>query len=276
MLSSNCIRAAVAALSLAVPLGASAQPVPVPAPLQTAGATNFTIFLRGAPIGSEQVALNRVADGWTIVSSGRLTAPLDVVGRRVQVRYTADWHPIEFTFDGTVRGQAQTVHTVVEGTTAKSDITTAGQPQQKTDTIDANAILLLPSSFFGPYEALAVRLRTAAPGTDIPIYLEPQVAATIRVGETSAQQIQTSARLVSARRTRVTLIIGAMQLEADVWADDSGRLLRFSVPSQNLEVVREDIAAVSSRSVTISRPNDAPISIPSNGFSLAGTMSRPA
>src|SRR4051812_29454340 len=276
MLSSNCIRATVAALWLAAPLGASAQPVPIPAPLQAAGATTFTIFLRGAPIGSEQVAVNRVADGWTIVSSGRLTAPLDVVGRRVQVRYTADWHPIEFTFDGTVRGQAQTVHTVVEGTTAKSDIMTAGQPQQKTDTIDANAILLLPSSFFGPYEALAVRLRTAAPGTDIPIYLEPQVAATIRVGETSAQQIQTSARLVSARRTRVTLIIGSMQLDADVWADDSGRLLRFSVPSQNLEVVREDIAAVSSRSVTISRPNDAPINIPSNGFSLAGTMSRPA
>jgi pimeloyl-ACP methyl ester carboxylesterase len=33
---------------------------------------------------------------------------------------------------------------------------------------------------------------------------------------------------------------------------------------------------VSSRSVTVSRPNDERINIPSNGFSLAGTMSRPA
>ena len=33
---------------------------------------------------------------------------------------------------------------------------------------------------------------------------------------------------------------------------------------------------MSSRSVTISRPNDEQVSIPSNGFSLAGTLSRPA
>jgi hypothetical protein len=48
------------------------------------------------------------------------------------------------------------------------------------------------------------------------------------------------------------------------------------VPLQSIEVVREDIASVSSRSVTISRPNDQQLSIPSNGFSLAATISRPA
>jgi pimeloyl-ACP methyl ester carboxylesterase len=276
MLSSHSIRAALAALTLAVPSGVSAQPVPVPPPLAEAGATSFTIFLRGQPIGSEQIALNRSADGWTIVSSGRLAAPLDVVGRRVQVRYTADWRALELTFDGTTRGQAQTMRTVIDGTAAKSDITVAGQPQQKTDTVDPNALLLLPNTFFAPYEALAARLKTAAPGTEIPVYMVPQTAASIRVGESSAQQIQTSARMVSARRTRVTITLAAMQIDADVWTDDAGRLLRFSVPAQTLEVVREDIAAVSSRSVAISRPNDVPITIPGNGFSLAGTMSRPA
>ena len=276
MLSSHSIRAALAALALAVPSGASAQPAPVPPPLQEMGATTFTIFLRGAPIGSEQVALTRGAEGWTIVSSGRLGVPVDVVARRVQVRYTPDWRPIEFTFDGTVRGQTQIVRTVVDGTTAKSDISIAGQTQQKTDTADGDALLLLPDSFFGPYEALAARLKTAVPGTDIPVYLVPQVAATIRVGGSSAQQIQTTARMVTARRTRITMTLPGTQLDADLWTDDGGRMIRFSVPSQMLDVVREDIAAVSSRSVTISRPNDAPINIPSNGFSLAGTLSRPA
>jgi pimeloyl-ACP methyl ester carboxylesterase len=275
MLSSHSIRAVVAALALAVPCGASAQPVPAP-PLQEPNTTSFTIFLRGTPIGSEQVALNRVADGWTIVSSGRLGAPIDVVGRRLQVRYTADWRPIELTFDATVRGQAQTVRTVVENTAAKSDISIAGQPQQKTDTVDPTALLVLPNSFFGPYEAVAARLKTAAPGSDIPMYLVPQVSGSIRVGESSAQQIQTTARMVSARRTRVTLNVPGAQIDADLWTDDAGRLIRFSVPAQLLEVVREDIAAVSSRSVTVSRPNDVPINIPSNGFSLAATMSRPA
>ena len=82
MRSSHSIRAALAALAVAMPLVASAQPPPLPPPLPDAGATSFTIFLRGAPIGSEQIALSRTPTGWTIVSSGRIGAPIDVVARR--------------------------------------------------------------------------------------------------------------------------------------------------------------------------------------------------
>jgi hypothetical protein len=266
---------ALAVLSLATPLGASAQQ-PAAAPLlQEPGATNFTIFLRGAPIGTEQIALTRTASGWTIVSSGRLAAPFDVVARRVQVRYTPEWKPLEFTLDGTVRGQSTTIRTAVDGTAASSDINTAGQPAQKSDTIDPNALLLLPTSFFGPYEALAARLKTAGAGSEIPVYLVPQGPASIAVGESTPEQIQTAGRLVVARRTRITLVLPGVRLDADLWSDGAGRMIRFSVPAQSLDVVREDIAAVSSRSVTISRPNDQQINIPSNGFSLAGTLSKP-
>jgi uncharacterized protein len=270
------IRAAVFALALAAPIAASAQQPPLPPPLPDAGATNFTIFLRGAPIGSEQIAVSRTATGWTIASSGRLGAPIDVIARRLQARYTPDWRPIEFSLDGTVRGQPQTIRTTVEGTTAKSVMVVNGQTTEKSDTIDPAALLLLPSSFFGPYEALAVRLRTAAVGTEIPAYLVGQASVSIRTGESSAEQIQTASRVVSARRTRLTIVLPGAQLDADLWTDDAGHMIRFSVPAQLLEVVREDIAAVSARSVTISRPNDEPISIPGNGFLLVGTLSRPA
>ena len=276
MLWLHFIRGALTALAVAVPLVASAQQPPVPPPLPDAGATNFTIFLRGAPIGSEQIAVTRTATGWTIASSGRLGAPIDVVARRLQVRYTQEWRPIEFTLDGTVRGQPQTLRTSVEGTTAKSQMNIAGQANEKSDTIDAAALLLLPNSFFGPYEALAARLRTATPGTEIPAYLVPQATMTIRAGESVPEQIQTASRVVSARRTHVTLVLPSAQLDADLWTDDTGRMIRFSLPAQSLEVVREDIAAVSARSLSISRPNDEPITIPGNGFLLAGTLSRPA
>ena len=276
MSSHHSIRAALAAVALALPLGASAQqPVTVP-PLQEAGATNFAIFLRGAPIGTEQIAVTRTASGWTIVSSGRLAAPIDAIARRLQVRYTPDWRPLEFTLDGIIRGQTQTIHTVVDGTAAKSDIALAGQTTQKTDTIDPSALLLLPTNFFGPYEALAARLKTTAAGTEVAVYIVPQSSIAIAVGESSAEQIQTAGRLVNARRTRIALVLPAGRLDAELWTDDSWRMIRFSVPLQALEVVREDIAAVSSRSVTISRPNDAQINIPSNGFSLAATLSKPA
>src|SRR5580765_337242 len=203
MPSRHSIRAALAAAALALPLGASAQVVLPAPPLPEVVGTTFTIFLGGAPIGSEQVALNRTATGWTIVSSGRLGAPIDAVERRTQVRYTADWKPLEFTFDGVVRGVTQAIHTTVDGTTATSEITSAGQSKPKKDTIGADAVLLFPSTFFGPYEALAARLKTAAPGSEIPVYIEALTPISIAVGESAAEQIQTTARLVNARRTRI-------------------------------------------------------------------------
>ena len=276
MFWSHSIRAALATLAVALPLTAAAQQPPVPPPLPDAGATNFTIFLRGAPIGTEQIALTRTASGWTIASSGRLGAPIDVVARRLQVRYTPEWRPVEFTLDGTVRGQPQTIRTTFDGTTGKSQISIGGQATEKSDPVDATAVVLLPNSFFGPYEALAARLRTVPAGTEIPAYLIGQMSISIRAGESTPEQIQTASRVVSARRTRITLALPNARLDAELWSDDSGRMIRFSVPAQSLEVVREDIAAVSARSVTISRANDEAVNIPGNGFLLAGTLSRPA
>src|SRR5262249_12878517 len=107
------------------------------------------------------------------------------------------------------------------------------------------------------------------------VYTAPVTSYMIRVGESSAQQIQTTARVIAARRTHMTLVTPTAPLEADLWTDESGRMIRLSVPAQSLEVVREDVAAVSSRSVVISRPNDRAAKIPGNGFTLAATVSQP-
>ena len=100
------------------------------------GTSNFTVFLRGAPIGTEQVAVTRGADGWTIASSGRIGAPLELVTRNLQMRYTPDWKPLELTLDATVRGQASALRITVAGTTATTHVNNAGQAADRTDTID--------------------------------------------------------------------------------------------------------------------------------------------
>jgi alpha-beta hydrolase superfamily lysophospholipase len=267
----HCIRVAAAALAFGAPGLAAAQPA-----LLDAGPSNLTIFLRNVPIGSEQVSVTRTADGWTIASSGRIGPPIDVVARRIEVRYTGDWQLRDFRLEGTLRGVAQSIHTVFEGTQARSDVETGGQATQKSDTIDANAVAVLPNSFFGPFEAVAARLRTAGSGTEIPVYGVPAVSFTIRVGEGTSQQIQTAARTIAARRTPLKMVLPGAELDADLWTDENGRLIRFSVPAQSLEVVREDVASVASRSVTISRANDESVRIAGNGFVLAGTLSKPS
>lgn len=240
------------------------------------GTNTLTIFMRGAPVGTEQVSLSRSADGWTITGSGRLGAPIDAVARKMEVRYTGDWRPREFTFEGTLRGAAQTLHTIVDGDQAKSDITIGGQPAQRAEPIDPNAVLILPNTFFGSFEAVAARLKSTAPGGDIPAFGIPGVGFTIRIGEAAREQIQTTARVIAATRTPLTMAFPGSNVAATMWTDEAGRMIRLSVPGQALEVVREDVASVASRTVAISRPNDEPFRIPANGFMLAGTLSRPA
>ena len=251
---------------------------PLPPPLQEAGATSFTIFLRGAPIGTEQVAVTRTADGWTIVSSGRLGAPIDVVARRLQVRYTPDWKPLELTLDGTVRGQPQTIRTVVEGTTAKSEIIIAGQAIAEVRHHRPERAAAAAEQFFGPYEALAARLKTAAAGTDDPglpraadVDHRPRRRVVCR---TDSDHGASDQRAPHAHRRCCCL---ARQLDADLWTDDD----RPAAPLQRAGAVARGRARGHRRrsrrgSVSISRPNDEQVRIPDNGFSLAGTLSKPA
>jgi uncharacterized protein len=272
MASLYSIRAGAAAAALLIPTIAVAQ-VPLP-PVMVPAASSFTIFFKAVPIGSEQIALTRSADGWTITSSGRMGAPIDVVARHVQVRYTDDWKPIELTIDATANGQTLSIQTIVTGATAQTHVVRAGQPTDRTDAIPADAVLL-PSPFWGPFEAVAARLKTAASGSTIQAF-GGSTAFPIRVGDSAAEQIQTAARLVDARRTRLTLVTPSAPIDADIWTDETGRLLRLTIPVQNIDVVREDIASVAARRVTISRPNDEAVKIPANGFSMAGTLSKPA
>jgi pimeloyl-ACP methyl ester carboxylesterase len=72
------------------------------------------------------------------------------------------------------------------------------------------------------------------------------------------------------------MLVPGLPLDIEVWGDEAGHLLRLSVPIQNLEVVRDDIASVAARRVTVSRPGDEQVRMPANGFSLAGTLSKPA
>ena len=168
-----------------MPLSAAAQQ---PASAGTGEAT-FKVFARGAVIGTEQSAVTRDAAGWTITSSGRLNAPLNIVNRRLQIRYDLNWKPLELTLDATVRGQVQTIHTTFSGNTATSQVNIAGQSRVITATTTPE--ILLPSPFFAPYEALAARLRTAAPGSTIAAFAPAQTELTIRVGDSTSERIQT-------------------------------------------------------------------------------------
>ena len=267
-------RASLVALLAVVAIGASTGR----ASAQNASESNFTIYIRGTAVGSEQVSVARTADGWTITSGGRIGAPVDLIIREFKARYDASWRPLELSIDATIAGQASTLRTTVSGSTATTELTGApgAEPLRRTDSIDPQA-LFLPNPFIAAYEAIAARTLTAAAGSTLFLYQPGQGSFTAIVGESTTERIQTVARVIDARRTRLTFqAAGLPPTETEVWADDGGRLMRLRIPSQALDVAREDMSAVSTRRLTMTRPNDEDVRIQANGFSLAGTLSRPA
>ena len=53
------------------------------------GTSTFMVFAGGSQMGTERVVVTRTAEGWTILSTGRISAPVDITARRMEVRYTA-------------------------------------------------------------------------------------------------------------------------------------------------------------------------------------------
>src|SRR5262249_19486062 len=147
----------------------------------------FRVFLRGTPIGSEDVVVQRAADGWTISGTGHLGAPLDLTTRRLEVRYDANWKPQELTIDANTKGATFAIHTTFANGQAESEATQSGVVKRKTDPVSADT-LVLPNLFFGAYEALAMRLASIPDGSTFRAYIAPQAEIVVKQTARSSQR----------------------------------------------------------------------------------------
>ncbi len=243
---------------------------------QPAGSSQLLVFVNGTRLGEAVSTVEQTADGWTITSTGRLSPPLDMVTRRMSIRYAPDWTPLGLDIDALSRGSALVVHTTVTGTSAASEVTQLGQTIERSDGVSART-LLLPNMFFASFEALALQLSAMTEDTaTFAAYVVPQAEIRLSVRRLGPEIIETQQRSVAVRRFAVTFMNPGQPLEAEVWVDEKGRLLRFGVLAQGLVVVREDVSSVTTRRQNITRPGDETVRVTANGFNLVGTLSRPA
>lgn len=241
---------------------------------QAQAANTFRVFVRGADAGVEEVTLLESADGWTLRGSGKLRAPINLSMDYWEARYDRAWRPIELTVNLTESATKWTVQTTFKGTIASSDIAQNGQVQRRSNNVALDTIVL-PNLIFGAYEALAARLAPAQPGALLQAFIAPQDVVGVTVNRITEETIQLPGRKIAARRYMLHVGSEASKIDMEVWTE-GGRLLRIDIPGQMLSVLRDDIAGVSARLVTMARANDEQASIPANGFSLAATISKPA
>ena len=259
----------VAALTLLAPLAVQAQS-PVPAE----GPAEFVVFLGGRAVGREQVNVARVSGNWIITASGRLSAPADVVVNRFEAKYAADWQPLELNIDAVMNGRPLKLATSFGMTTAINEITQGDQTSSKTDQVSARTILL-PNNFFAAYEALAVHLANAKIGSELPVYIAPQMEIRVAVKAMRTENLTSPAGQQAIRIFELVFQNPGGPLPATVSIDARNRIARIEIPAAGLSVVRADLASVSTRQQRTRNPTDADVMIPGSGFNIAATVTTP-
>ena len=266
--------ATAASAALLGQAGGQVEPIP--------GDAMFTIFIRGTDVGQEQVALVRSGSQWIISSTGRLG---DFTLNRFEVKYAVDWQPIEMHVEGTQAGKPGDkgapkklqVSTSFALTSAINEITQNGVTNSKTDQISARSVVL-PTNVFAGYEALAARLANANVGTELPTYVAAGGEVRVSVKGISEEAVTTPAGIVKTQKYELLVHGGpgtGSTFTMTVSVDGRARLARLDMPTNGLSVVRNDLAGVAARTLTARNPTDSDVTIPANGFSIAGTITMP-
>jgi pimeloyl-ACP methyl ester carboxylesterase len=239
------------------------------------GPASFRVFLQGRLVGEEDVIVRRSETAVIISGSGRLGAPLDFTTRRIEIRYDQQWRPQSLALEASTKGGTLGIQTTFANGQAENEVNQTGVVKRKADAVSADTIVL-PSLFFGSYEALALRLASIPDGGSFKVYVAPQAEIPVKQTGRSSQRIETAGRVVDVRTYALTFQNPGAPVDATVWTDESGRLLRFEVAAQSLLVVHEDLASVASRTQVMSRAGDQRVTFPGNGFNLTGTLSQPS
>ena len=107
------------------------------------------------------------------------------------------------------------------------------------------------------------------------MFIGPAALGTIRVTDTSVEQMQIGTATFNIRRYELSLTGPRGALVVHVYTDDGGSLLRVNIPAQRVDVMRDDLASATSRTVVYSNPGDEALNIPATGFNIGATLTWP-
>jgi hypothetical protein len=207
---------------------------------QTPGRAAFQISRAGVPIGSADATVERSHDGWRITSRSQIAGPIQLTVPYFDAQYDGDWRPMSLTLEIATPNEHAIVHVGMTSTATRTDIVLPN----KEALFGANDVprdtIFLPDYVFGAWEALAARLQTATPGTEISVFAVPEREVKATVDRRDPATLQTPAGFQTATRWRITV----RREPPAVWElwEDGGRMLRLDLPGERLSVLRTDIA----------------------------------
>jgi len=232
------------------------------------------VFLRGTQIGREEVSVEKNAGGLTITSQGRLLAPLNVVIKKAEFKYRPDGSPELFTLEGNTNNADVALRTSFTDNTAVTEGTRGGKPLKVSQSISPQAVVM-PNGIFSAYAALAHRLAGTTGPVALRAYVLPELMVGVRTTGATSERMQVATTFLNVRRYDLIFGNPTGDLAVTLTAAEDGSLVRVAIPSQGLDFVREDVASPTSRTQVYSNPGDEAVIIPTVGFNIGATITRP-
>ena len=227
-------------------------------------ATAYIVFLRGAPVGREDVSIRTDAAGTTITSQGRMSAPANVVLQHVEFRYRPE---------GTAavirsrridqRRSRQTAHHFQGRLGGHGRLATGSGGGHDPEGVPADRSCFRAASSEG-----SLRLRrgckTAALGDEFRVFLVPSRRdRAARLSAVQDERMQMGTTLFNVRRYELvfsdpggdTTVNITTSTEGDVDSRQHSRRSRSTS-------LRSDVAGATSRTEVYSSPGDEAVMIP--------------
>jgi uncharacterized protein len=181
---------------------------------------------------------------------------------------------VSFNAEASINGADTVIRTNFRDGSAVTEGNEGPIPLTRTQPISGKPVVL-PNIMFGSYVALAKRLSTDPPGTEFRGYIPPLTEIGISIMAVHTEQTQVGTTVFPVRRYELMFIQPTGDLPVVITATLEGDLVRLSIPSQTLDVVRSDLALPTSRLQVFANPGDEAVLIPSIGFNLGATITRP-
>ena len=238
------------------------------------GTTGYIVFLRGAPVGREDIAIRSDASGTTITSQGRVAAPANAIFQHVEYRYRPDGSALSFVLEGTVGGQNIRLRTTFKDGSAVTEGMRQGVPVSSTQQVSPLTVMI-PNGLVGGFAALAPRLKGAAVGDEFRVFMVPTIEIGARLSAVQDERMQIGTSLFDVRRYTIIFSDSAGDVAVNVTTSTDGDLIRVHIPAQSLDMLRNDVASPTSRTEVYSAPGDEAVLIPGPGFNLGATITIP-
>lgn len=239
------------------------------------GTARFFIMYRGVRIGTETVTVARGDGTLTIQSNGQVGSPLDIYTAKFELAYGVDWQPRRLNIEASLRNQTLNVATTFGVTTAMNDVVQGSKRGSVSHQVSTRSIVL-PPSYFGPYQALAARLPSMEPGTRFPVYVPPEGEISGTYNQSTPRRVLSPSQTTELTEYEITLNRPGLPIEVLLWVDSKGRLAKVVFGEQGYLAIREDLGTVMSRLERERNEGDSDLFIPMSSFSVGATVTMPA